>query len=98
VGVNVTTARYYTIEEDDDGYPVNFRYISRSCHCCGNCYPDTLEFQDEDGDWIGQDIEDAGIQTLLRMLIEGSAKFESEDKFDIASQPPMFRTVVGTAE
>ena len=76
----MTTARYYTITEED-GDVTKFRYISRTCHCGGCCYEDTLEVQDDDGDWLTQNIEGSDIKFLLRMLIEGSSEFVKEDKF-----------------
>jgi len=76
----MTTARYYTITEED-GDVTEFRYISRVCHCGGCCYEDTLEVQDDDGDWLTQNIEGSDIKFLLRMLIEGSSEFIKEDKF-----------------
>ena len=74
-----TQARYYTIK-DDDGDTVNFRYITRTCHCGGCCYEDTLELQDNDGDWVGQNIESSDAKYLLRMLIEGSSEFKNEER------------------
>jgi len=69
--------RYYTITEED-GDVTRFRYITNSCHCCGDCYDGILEVEMEPNsdDWIPLKIEGRELKFLMMLMIERSAEFE----------------------
>jgi hypothetical protein len=62
--------------KDEDGDSLRIRYTSRSCMCCGGCYPDTLEVEDYPGanEFFSMDIECAEIRNFITDMIEANCR------------------------